>query len=541
MINNEQFRFGSAGLDDGSLALKAGLGRAADDAVYIGDTASGHGLYSGGQSGIGIFAGARAGKGAYYLIRWLIDGAYKQHIINMDFKAQNGAVAAQQCLLGRRVINWNPRRVPWMNSVSINPLSMLHHSSQTVEADTTLFTQSFMPMSGAPNAIFFEKSAQRVTHAVTVTLAKVEGSVTLPRLSDIMAQIGSGSEDWLRVQFEISESNNKDIRAVSDDLDQWTAGETNTGGWDGIRGEIRKAFAPMSDPDIRAALSPPFGFDFSQLTNGDDIRYMVNIAEAQEFAQTSSSVLKAMYTCAAIYKRRSPQARPQLWVLDELGNIGAWPFAVELFSYGPGYGIRPVGVFQSRAQMDNLAPRASEIIPNSCGTQIYFGIRAYNDAALVSRQIGRETLEYDDVHMQERARHAQSQAFASAFMNGDDLFEAAVNYEHQGIMAGQRTKQARDVRTPDEVVNTPQGRAYAFMPGVLPMPIEVHLKPYWQIPALAGRYLNDPFHPPAGAVSIATRNGAQMRRVVEARVPQRFAHLPQYSNGTWRYVEGFQP
>ena len=541
MSHNAQYRFGSACLDDGAAALRAGYGRAADDALYIGHAASGHSLYSGGQAGVGVFAGARAGKGAFYLIRWLTDGVYKHHIINMDFKAQNGAVAAQQCFLGRRVINWNPRWVPWMNSVSINALSMLTANSPTLEADAKIFTQSFLSKSGAKGAAYFEENAQRITEAVSVTLARREGSIHLPRLAHVMGQIGSTTDTWLNVEFDMHESGSPDIVATTLDIEQWSKSATNSSGWDGIRGEIKKAFACMSDPALREALSPPFGFDFSQLVEDDGDSYMVNIAEAQEFAQSSSPVLKAMYACAAIYKRRAPQARPQLWVMDELGNIGAWPFAVELFSYGPGYGIRPVGVFQSRAQMENLAPRASQIIPNSCGTQIYFGIRDFADAAHVSRQIGRETLVYDDPQIQERARHARSQALASAFMDGGDLFEAAVNYEHQDYMAGQQSKQARDVRTPDEIINTPQGRAYVFMPGNLPAPVYVSMLPYWCDPVLAGRYLNDPFHPPLDAVSIGTPRGPEMRRVIGEKVPDRYAYLPQYTDGMWRYVEGFRP
>ncbi|MEO1137693.1 MAG: hypothetical protein AAFW68_13995, partial [Pseudomonadota bacterium] len=114
MQSNEYARHGSAGLDDGARALARRLGRKTETSLYAGDTAFGQKLYSTQQSGIGLICGPRGGKGKYFIIPWLVDGVYQHHVINMDWKFQNGVVAGQQCFLGRHVINWNPRRAHFM-------------------------------------------------------------------------------------------------------------------------------------------------------------------------------------------------------------------------------------------------------------------------------------------------------------------------------------------------------------------------------------------------------------------------------------------
>ncbi|GLO68672.1 hypothetical protein MACH17_01890 [Phaeobacter inhibens] len=92
--------------------------------------------------------------------------------------------------------------------------------------------------------------------------------------------------------------------------------------------------------------------------------------------------------------------------------------AVELATFGPGYGIRPVYVVQSTAQFENLAPKASSIVPNSCGTQIFTGIRSVEQASLVSRQLGKTTLEYFDSALVERAEAARSKALMGMVLGG---------------------------------------------------------------------------------------------------------------------------
>lgn len=540
MIDPEELRFGSGGFADTGMIAGAGLYRSRGG-LFVGYDEMGRKCFSSQQSGVLLSGGARCGKGNL-IIPWLVDGHYPENVIISDWKGQNGVVAQLQVRQGRRVVNFNPRKRRGVAAHRVNPVPYIKGNSPTLIPDTKLFTQSWIPFSGSSNAEYFEGSAQRITEAVTVTLAQLKGSVTLPVLADKMAGLGAATEEWLSFEYEMTQSQLPSVREVAEDLKTWRKQGNDGSGFKGIKNEIAKAFSCMSDPQLREALSPPFDFCFSELTQEGGPPFMVNIMEDQEFATTSGPVIKALYTCALIYKRRALGSRPQLWCLDELGNIGAWPLAVGLFTYGAGYGIRPVAIVQSTAQLENLAPRASEIIPNSCGTQIFMGVRSVREAALVSKMIGTQTLEYDDFVLQERARAAHKQAVASVFLEGADPYEAMLGAVHHERLAQHRTKQARDVRTLDEVMNEKQGRAFVFMPGVLEKPLLVQLRRYWHRRDLAGRYLGDPFHSPPGRVEIATWRGQVHRSVITETVPDQYADWPQYrSSGQWSYVQGFRP
>lgn len=539
MFNPEALRYGSAGFADAGAIARAGLH--AGNGLYIGHDELRRPCYSAGQAGVLLCGGARSGKGNF-ILPWQIDGAFRGSVINMDPKGQNGAIAQLQALQGRRVVNFNPRGTRGVASHRINPVSYLNAASPSLIPDAKFFAASWIPLTGAPNAEYFEGNAQRITEAVTVTMARLKGSVSLPELADTIGGLGAATERWLAFEFEMTQSPDQAIRDVAGDLATWRKSDGGTGGFHGIKNEIAKAFSCMTDPQLRASLSPPFDFCFSEMTAPGAPPYVTNIMEAQEFMRTSGPVLKSLYTAAMIYKRRALDAREQLWCLDEIGNIGAWPLAIELFAYGPGFGIRPVAVVQSTAQLDNLAPRASEILTNSCGTQIYMGTRALQQASLVSQLIGTATLEYDDFVEQERARQARREAVSSIFLEGADPFSTMMGVAHQQRIATHRAKQARLVRTPDEVINEPQGRAFVFMPGVLEKPFHAVVPRYWHRRDLAGRYLGDPFHSPPGRVEIATFRGQAMRRIITEAAPAKYADWPQYRrSGQWSYVEGFRP
>jgi type IV secretion system protein VirD4 len=72
-------------------------------------------------------------------------------------------------------------------------------------------------------------------------------------------------------------------------------------------------------------------------------------------------------------------------------------------------------------------------------------------------------------------------------------------------------------------------------------PIYANKYPYFTRPEMAGAYLPNPYHPPGDAVQIATRRGPRQARVITERVPERYAHLPQYESGFWSFIEGYRP
>ncbi len=103
---NEFYRLGSGGLADTAIRRRAGL--YAGRGLFTGYDERGRACFSNQQAATLLVGGARCGKGNL-ILPWLIDGHFTDHIISMDWKAQNGSIAQLQALQRRAVYNWDPR------------------------------------------------------------------------------------------------------------------------------------------------------------------------------------------------------------------------------------------------------------------------------------------------------------------------------------------------------------------------------------------------------------------------------------------------
>ncbi len=104
--HNEHYRLGSGGLANHQIRRRAGLFGGRE--LFVGFDERGRACFSNQQSAVLLVGGARCGKGNL-IIPWLTDGYYRDHIISMDWKAQNGSIAQLQALQNREVYNWDPR------------------------------------------------------------------------------------------------------------------------------------------------------------------------------------------------------------------------------------------------------------------------------------------------------------------------------------------------------------------------------------------------------------------------------------------------
>lgn len=540
-IDYDTHRYGYAKFGSSETAQEAGLHNA-ETGLFLGFDDKRLICRSSQQAAVLLMGGARSGKGNH-IIPWLVDGSMDSHVISMDWKGQNGAISQLQHNPSARVINWAPRGTSFP-SHKINPLSYLRADSETLVADAKLFTQSWIPFTGSKDGEFFQANAQRYLEAITVFYAEAFSEVDLPGLSDIAVIFGTDVDLW--VKFETSmrtKSKYQFIRAIGEELATLRKSDNPTaGGMAGIKGEILKQFSCMSDPQLREVLSPPFDFGFAELVETNAPRTQVNFMESMEFSQSSGPVVKAMYTSALIYKRRTRHSRDQVWLLDEIGNIGSWPLALELGTYGPGYGIRPIYCVQSTQQLDNLAPRAASIIPNSCGTQIYKGVRDYNEAQRLSNMLGTMTLQVTDVLRDMELNEEVADLSAKIGSGDEDALTVMQTLEYVKTKLGTKTPLMRSLLTASEILNLHEHDCIVFMPGKLRAPMLLKAPPYWTRADLVGRYLGDPFHDKDGTVSIANgKGGSRTARVVTEDVPPKRKTLPQYREGRWSFVAGYRP
>lgn len=517
-------------------------GRYKPEGFYLGENEDGEHCYSQQDSSVLLCAGARGFKGSN-IIPSLVKGFRAHgdhrdpHVVSLDFKNQNGPVTELQT--DTRIITHSPRK----QRHRINLTSYLHINSPTLGPDMKLFVQNWVVKTGGKDSAYFQVKAQRITEACGLSYVEQYGVLDLPGFADVMDLLATSTERWKEFEYWMSRSRFASVRAMAEELLETRQSDTpNAGGFAGAKGEIANSFACLSDDQLRDMISEPYDFDPAELTLPDGPRFQLNMAESMEYSVSSAPVIRAFFTSLLIHKRRAPGSRNQVWLLDEIGNIGAWPLAIELATYGPGFGIRPVYVVQSTAQLDNLGERAGQIIPNSCGTQIYRAVRDPREAKRVSEMLGDMTLEVEDVALNERARLERQKSLDAMLFEGADPFTTGRDVALQERMAAHTTKLRRALMTPDEILNMDEDHAWVFMPGAMPAPMHLTVRKYWTRKDLRGTYLGDPFHDKPGTVSIAGRlRRSRKAQVIGEPVPPQLSHLPQYADRPFQYVEGYRP
>ena len=532
MIDNETYRYGSAAFAEERDIASAGLFHQQPNSLLLGF----HGkqpLWYSGMGGLLLTAGARGGKLRDCLAYNICSGVFTLSMLILDMKGELAAISQDQTPDRKFCIYWNPSSLHGLPQHRINPVDYIRADNATLVSDVKVFCENMIPLSGSANAVYFERRAREFLEAVILTLVRLNGSLTLPDLYHAINLIPGGGEAWLDFAFEMSESGFPISVRIEEEIAN--SRESTSNGFQGILGEIFKAFACLSDPILLESVSPPFDFSLSALCESAQT-YQLYVMPPAEFIGPWAPVIKAIFVAGMIYKSRAPQAPQQTWVLDECAQLGAFPLVTKLFTYGAGIGIRPLAVLQSSFQMKALGPDAENIITSSAAVRIYFAVRDIETASKVSRMLGAETLIYDDPLLQSRARHAKQQAM-KAFMMGDDPFGAGLQVAHNSREAELQSKQQRLLRTPDEVLNTGPDKLYIFT-DQLPKPLYADRRAYYGERFMAGRYHPNPYHPPLDTVRVKTRFGSATRRVIKEPVPQRFAHYPQYRDGRWSRIDG---
>lgn len=529
---NEWNRFGSAGFADEDEIAKAGMFTQRPDSMFVGFMGK-RPLWYHGAGGMVMIAGARGGKLRDILGYNVCSGiAAKETLVVLDPKGELAAISQDQTPDEKFCIYWNPLGLHGLPAHRINPVGHIRAESRTLVSDVKVYVENAIPLSGSATGQYFERRAQELAEGIILTLVRVKGVLLLPDLYEVINLIPGNGEDWKDFAFEMSESGFPISRRIEEEIA--TARQTESGGFQGILGELFKAFACLSDPVLLASVSPPFDFDLAKLCEGDR-RYQFYIMPPAEFIEPWSPVIKALFVGVMTYKSRAPSAPRQTWILDECALLGGFPVVVKMFTYGAGIGIRPWAVFQSAQQMNALGRDAQDIIMSSAAFQNWFAVRDLRTAQNLSQMLGAQSLRYDDDLRQAGARHAKKRALQAA-LTGGDPFNAGLEYAYQRGEAERRSAQHRLLRTPDELLGMEADKQVVFVDG-LSHPLYADRRPYYDERFMAGRFHPNPYHPPCDRVRVRTLWGQAWRPVIREAVPARFADYPQYAGGMWSRVD----
>lgn len=439
-----------------------------------------------------------------------------------------------QVRFGKAAYCINPFGLHGLPQHRLNPWDVIRPESPTFHADLTLLVNDLIPLSGSSNAEYFEIRGRQWCEALAQDYAATFGKVTLPALYDMVNAV-EDPDAWSVLHDRMVASPSMDVRRTATEIQNKRKKVPKE--YSAIMGELFKYLGFLNDPTIRDSLS---GSDFSLevLCQRDCNVYLMIPAE---YIHQLAPMLRAIIGAAMLYKQRNASAPRVLFLVDEAATMGRFESLLRGYTYGRGMGIRVWSIWQDIGQISrNYGRDALSGFIGSSQMRQFFGVRDLDTARMVSAMLGSQTLEYDPELEQMRAQVAQSQIISELFSGGDP-FAAGINYSYQAQAAIHRVKQARLLMTPDEVLNMPEDKQVIFISGKNLMPIHADKVRYFTNPDMAGAFMPNPYHPPVDSVQVMTASGAQRRAVITERVPEEFAHYPQYESGNWSFIKGYRP
>lgn len=327
MEHNETFRFGSAQMATDRDIAAARHFQCVDDGLFYGFRGRRPLIYGGMGGGL-LVAGARSGKLTTILGYAACHGMSKQNIVFLDIKGEIAAISQYQLPDSKHCYYWNPLGLHGLPQNRLNPVDYIRKDSPSLVSDVKVLTENFVVSTGSAQGVYFEGRAREFLEGITLTLVELNGTLSLPDLYHVVNLIPGGGDAWLEFGFEMSQSQHGLARRVEEEIAAARNSESN--GFQGIMGEIFRALAPLSDPVLMQAVSPPFDFSLRQLCV-DDQRYQIYLMPPAEYMESWAPIIKAIWVSGMIYKSRAPQAPKQTWILDECGQLGKIPPCAKAF------------------------------------------------------------------------------------------------------------------------------------------------------------------------------------------------------------------
>lgn len=534
-MNYQEDRFGSARLATHAELRRAGI--IGGSGVSFGFDETGRfPLHADGDGSCALFVGTGGGKSLLFQDN-LINGHMPGNVMSFDPRGENAAVSMLALSLqGYSVYCINPTGMLGLPQHRLNPLDHLTIDSPSLIADVQKKALDFCPTPGGVKTSWSYDDARRWDTDLTLHDAEQNGTASLPGIFNLVSMMQGDIDAWCMQLDLMANSRFPSVRTFSNEI--MTLQQNGKEGFTAPYGVLQNAYSFMRDGRLHDTFG---GCDFSLQDLPHTPKVAVFVIWPIEYVVSQSAAIRTVLGSGIQNKFRSPGSIPlSIWV-DETGQLGALNSIREMYTFGRGAGlIGNLCAWQELSQIiASFGQQADEII-GSAQYRVFKAVRTRQTAQLVSGMAGTMTLPYEPKRMQSDARRLKQHAVQQMMSGQTSMLEAAANLRHYQKAEQLPEKQSRQVLTLDEVLNMPPTAMAAFASGKVEGMISGQWIPYFERREMAGKYLPNPYHD-AERVRIKTRFGSKMVPMVEERVPDSLAHLPQYQSGTWQYIQGFRP
>ena len=380
-----------------------------------------------------------------------------------------------------------------------------------------------------PGEKYFSNRARDWMPDIAVSDVESNGSTSLPRLYDILAMIDGDPNGWEAYLEQMLNSRYAPVRKTAAEMFKKSLDAPKE--FSGVLGEINNALEPLKSPRVRKMLEG--GFSLEELTDGrHPVR--VHLCIDGDVLKDMASIVRPFFQAVMIYKGRRPSSPRVNLLIDEAAQLSKFDALKTAMSYSRGKGVRTIVTFQDIGQIEEhySKPGVKTFFGNS-ETKVFFGVRDYETAQLISNMMGTATNEIHQKHEQENARRKAGK-IAMEVIDGRSPLEAANDYIHYLEASRRPHKQARPLMSAAEILSMPEDKAIILISGKGVPPIIADKHPYYSRAAsreMNLRYLPHPSHEPRDKVRLWGFLRSRWVRAVRRPVPEEYRYFPQYAFG----------
>ena len=519
------------------------LGRTGVEIGHLGRRILRH--YKGG--GGKITGGSGCGKTSQIALP-MIFGSPHETFVLLDFKkAELSRVIEPHCALhGIPFYTIDPLGVSDYPKLRVNLLSYLSASSSTLVPDAQRFMLAILPESGGGEAMFFEQTARRFGDAILRLLVAANGHVSFLSFYTAVMMARSNLAALLEMADHAQDRLPTDILATVAEMAKLEAETPKM--FDSIMAGRSNALSFMADAQLQDSLVDDeladFALDVIAVGHGPVI---VALILPDELLEVLAPVVRAFLSAVRTAKKKRPDA-PQIHVLiDEAARMGRFGELAQMFAVDRSAGIVPYLFYQDDGQIiRNLGRTGKDTLEANAALMLDLGggIRDFETAQARARMLGTRTVEVDDPLVQARAAAARQELQRKVLLEGMDPVEAGMQLQRLDYEAGHRTRMAKALMSPQELMNMPPSHMLVQARGYLPRAFLAEKQAYYLQRRFAGQFFPNPNEErDVNAVRLRTRWGLRKRAIMTAPLPAQLKDLPQYAGGLrpFRFVDGFAP
>ena len=323
-------------------------------------------LYSG-EGHLCTVAPTRSGKGVSAIVPNL--SHYRGTTIVLDPKGENYDITARgRREMGHRVYKLDPFGAIDSTTDSVNPLDALRLPNADVETDAQTLAEAIVRGMTSSREPFWDHSGIGLLSAMLMVAAtREEPNRNLGWAFDML------SSDDVVYNLAVLLDTQKETMPAQAYREIASFLQITDLTRSGILAVTQSYFKMLATTKVRRTIDTST-IDLADVIDGNPVTiYMILPSER---INSHAGLLKVWLATffKAVLARKSQPTHKTLFLLDEAGQLGGFPFLESLMTLAGGYGVWLWLIYQDLSQLQAAYPKTWKTMLNNCGVLQFFGV-----------------------------------------------------------------------------------------------------------------------------------------------------------------------